>query len=189
MYEYVKSFLSKDFVESRDEKLLRELRDYAEAELDAIKQERTDALLKELIPVYTGKYLLLRGGAATKIGITIPEKDDFVIVYVKSLNHAGEGFFTCDAVILCIKYTDSNHPHEHVYPDEHVYALDKKFSKVSVSTYYDHCYRIDFSEEPRFLSEPEVNRYIMQARIDIANNCTWFLEQKFNDDSTSGEKT
>ena len=113
MYEYVKSFLSKDFVESRDEKLLRELRDYAEAELDAIKQERTDACLKELIPVYTGKYLLLRGGASTKIGITIPEPDDFVIVYVKSLNHAGEGFFTCDAVILRIKYTDSSHPSEH----------------------------------------------------------------------------
>lgn len=183
MHEYIKSFLTKDFVESRDEKLLRELRDYAEAELDAIQQERTDACLKELIPVYTGKYLLLRGGASTKIGITIPEKDDFVIVYVKSLNHAGEGFFTCDAVILRIKYTDSSHP------SEHVYAVDKKFSKVSVSTYYDHCYRIDFSEEPRFLSEPEVNRYIMQARIDIANNCTWFLEQKFNDDSKSGEKT
>lgn len=183
MYEYVKSFLSKDFVESRDEKLLRELRDYAEAELDAIKQERTDALLKELIPVYTGTYLLLHGGTLTKIGFTIPEKDDFVIVYVKSLNHAGEGFFTCDAVILRIKYTDSNNP------PEHVYAVDKKFSKVSVSTYYDHCYRIDFSAEPRFLSEPEVNRYIQQARVDIANNCTWFLEQKFNDDNKSGETT
>lgn len=183
MYEYVKSLLSKDFVESRDEKLLRELRDYAEAELDAIKRERADACLKELMPVCTGKYLLLRGGTATKIGITIPEKDDFVIVYVKSLNHAGEGFFTCDAVILRIKYTDSTHQ------PEHVYAFDKKFSKVSISTYYDHCYRIDFSEEPRFLSEPEVNRYIQQARVDITNNCTWFLEQKFNDDNKSGEKT
>ena len=183
MYEYAKSFLSKDFVESRDEKLLRELRDYAEAELDAIKQERTDACLKELIPVYTGKYLLLRGGTLTKIGFTIPERDDFAIVYVKSLIHAGEGFFTCDAVILHIKYTDSNHP------PEHVYAVDKKFSKVSVSTYYDHCYRIDFSAEPRLLSELEVNRYIQQARVDIANNCTWFLEQKFNDDNKSGENT
>ncbi len=183
MYEYVKSFLSKELVESRDEKLLRELRDYAEAELDAIKQERTDACLKELIPAYTGKYLLLRGGASTKIGITIPEKDDFVIVYVKSLNHAGEGFFTCDAAILRIKYTSSN-----TLP-ESVCAFDKNFSKVSVSTYYDHCYRIDLIEEPRFLTEPEVNRYIQQARIDIANNCTWFLEQKFNDDSKSGDKT
>ena len=53
MYESVKSFLSKDFVESRDENLLRELRDYAEAELDAIKQERADACRKELIPLYT----------------------------------------------------------------------------------------------------------------------------------------
>ena len=100
---------------------------------------------------------------------------------MKSLNHAGEGFFTCDAAILRIKYTDSNHP------PEHVYAVGKKFSKVSVSTYYDHCYRIDFSDEPRFLSEQEVGRYIQQARIDIANNCTWFLEQKYNDDNTSGE--
>lgn len=184
MYEYVKSFLSKDFVESRDEKLLRELRDYAEAELDAIKQERTDALLKELIPVYTGKYLLLRGGTATKIGITIPEKDDFVIVYVKSLSHAGEGFFTCDAVILRIKYiTDSKHPSEYA-----AYEFEKKFSKVSVSTYYDQCYRIDLRDEPRFLSEPEVNRYIQQVRVDVANNCTWFLEQKFNDDNKSGDK-
>lgn len=183
MYEYVKSFLSKDFVESRDEKLLRELRDYAEAELDAIKRERTDACLKELIPVYTGKYLLLHGGELTKIGFTIPERDDFVIVYVKSLNHAGEGFFMCDAVILRIKYiTDSKHP------PEHVYAFDKNFSKVSVSTYNDHCYRVDFIDEPRFLSEQEVDRYIQQARIDIANNCTWFLEQKYNDDNKSGDR-
>lgn len=181
MYEYVKSFLSKEFVESRDEKLLRELRDYAEAELDVIKREKNDASLKDLIPVYTGKYLLIQGGTLLRIGGTIPDKNDIFIVYVKSLHHAGEGFFTCDAAILRIKYTSSN------TPPESVCAFDKNFSKVSVSTYNDQCYRVDFVGEPKFLSEPEVNRYIQQARIDIANNCTWFLEQKFNDDNKSGE--
>jgi hypothetical protein len=184
MYEYVKSFISKDLLDSRDEKLMKELRDFADEELDSIRQERHDAVLKELAPAYTGKYLLLCGGTPTKIGFTIPEKDDFVIVYVKSLSHAGEGFFTCNAVILRIKYTDSKHP-----PEYAAYEFEKKFSKVSVSTYYDQCYRIDFSAEPRFLSELEVNRYIQQARVDITNNCTWFLEQKFNDDNKSGDNT
>ena len=182
MYEYVKSFLSKEFVESRNENLLRELRDYAEAELDAIKQEKEDAALKDLKPVYTGKYLLLHGGTPMMIGGTIPDRNDIFIVYVKSLHHAGEGFFTCDAVILRIKYTASSTP-----PD-YVCAFDKNFSKVSVSTYNDQCYRVDFSDEPRFITEPEVNQYIQQARVDIANNCTWFLEQKFNNDNKSGDK-
>jgi len=172
MYEYVKSFLSKDFVESRDEKLFRELRDYADAELDAIKQERTDALLKKLIPVYTGKYLLLCGGTPTKIGFTIPEKDDFVIVYVKKVHHAGEGFFTCDAAVMRIKYT-SEKP-----PVESLNVFSKKFSKVSVATYNDPCLRINFTDNQRLITEEEVDKYVQSAQLDLANNYTWFLEQK-----------
>jgi transcriptional pleiotropic repressor len=62
MYEYVKSFLSKDFVESRDEKLLRELRDYAEAELDAIKH-----IFKEL---GGNEGILVASRIADSVGIT-----------------------------------------------------------------------------------------------------------------------
>lgn len=172
MYEYVKSFISKDLLDSRDEKLMKELRDFADEELDSIRQERHDAVLKELAPAYTGKYLLLCGGTSTKIGFTIPEKDDFVIVYVKKVHHAGEGFVTCDAAVMRIKYTSER------TPEESLNVFSKKFSKVSIATYNDPCMRIDFSVSQRFITEEEVDKYVQSAQLDLANNYTWFLEQK-----------
>ena len=172
MYEYVKSFISKDLLDSRNEKLMKELRDFADEELDSIRQERHDAVLKDLAPAYTGKYLLLCGGTPTKIGFTIPEKDDFVIVYVKKLHHAGEGFFTCDAAVMRIKYTSER------TPEESLNVFSKKFSKVSIATYNDPCLRINFTDNQRLITEEEVDRYVQSAQLDLANNYTWFLEQK-----------
>jgi hypothetical protein len=172
MYEYVKSFISKDLLDSRDEKLMKELRDFADEELDSIRQEKNDAALKDLAPAYTGKYLLLCGGTPTKIGFTIPEKDDFVIVYVKKLHHAGEGFFTCDAAIMRIKYTSEKSP------EESLNVFSKKFSKVSVATYNDPVLRINFTDSQRFITEEEVDRYVQSVQLDLANNYAWFMEQK-----------
>ena len=117
-----------------------------------------------------------------KIGMTIPDKDDFVIVYVKSVDHAGPGFILCTVSVMHIKYTT----------DKTLSALPgafhKDFAKVSVETYNDQCYRINLAEEMKFLSEPEVERYIQQARVDLSNNCTWFLEQKFDQADKKGDK-
>lgn len=182
MYEYVKSFLSKDLLDSRDEKLMKELRDFVDNELDSIRQEKNDAALKDLAPAYTGRYILLAGGLVTKMGFTVPDMDDILIVYAKKLHHAGEGFFTCDAAVMRIKYTSAGNP------EESLNVLGKKFSKVSLATYNDPCLRVNFVDIQRFISEQEVDRYIQQVRLDIANNCTWFMEQKYNNDNKSGEK-
>lgn len=172
MYEYVKGFISKDLLDARDEKLMKELRDFADSELDSIRQEKNDAALKDLEPAYAGKYLLMSGGLFTRMGLTVPDKDDILIVYVKKLHHAGEGFFTCDAAVMRIKYTSERNP------EEPLNVFSKKFSKVSVATYNDPCLRINFSDSRRFIDEVEVDRYIQNVQLDLANNYTWFMEQK-----------
>lgn len=170
MYEKIKSMLPKELLESGDVSMFRQLREFADSEVQELKRKDTERNLDKYVPMYVGKYILEYGHlyhGPNKVDNT----NDINIVRVHAVKSVGIGFLSCKATVLGIKYGGV---HKQIATGKFDVA---EYDDIQVCTYVDEDYRFSLDRTPHVLTAEEVSNYMNQARIDISNSMTWFTEQ------------
>ena len=89
-----------------DENELREIRDYADARLQQVKEEKAFAKKEILEAKYKDKYIVKYGSNWIQNSRTLSKNEnDITIAHILNISFQGRDFFRCHAKVIHIKYS------------------------------------------------------------------------------------
>ena len=134
---------------------LRELREYADARLQQVKDEKALANKEVLEAKYKDKYLVKYGSALMKAG-GIPNTNDITIIHVLNIDFQGRGFFRCHAKVIHIEY-DSE-----MSLVGHLSAAG--YNEIHLECFEDSQYDLNEADINKIIDENEANQMIADAK-------------------------
>jgi len=138
-----------------DENELRDIRDYADARLQQVKEEKAFAKKEILEAKYKDKYLVKYGSSLMKSG-TLPNKDDITIIHVLDIAFQGRDFFRCHAKVIHIKYDDD------MGIVGHLSAAG--YNDINIQCYEDSQYDLHESDIAEIIDQNKANQIIAEAK-------------------------
>lgn len=153
MNEDIKEKISNLTVEDE----LRELRDFADARLQQVKEEKAFAKKEVLESKYKDKYIVKYGSDWMKNNITSTKNEnDITIAHILSISFQGRGFFRCHAKVIHIEYDTESSMISHLTSDG--------FNEVNIHCFEDTQYDLNENDIDKIISQNEANEIIADAK-------------------------
>ena len=149
--------IKNDIDNTIDEKKLKEIRDYAAYQLDAVRKQRELSQKAELEMQYKGKYVLCYGRNYSMVYST-QNLNDIKIVYVEDTDFKGNGFFVCKAKIIHIEYDNEYDSIKHIGSDD--------YGVCSISYEEDDDYHLEEKDIERIITKEEAIKLIEEAKTN-----------------------
>lgn len=90
-----------------DEETLRKIRNYSDNRLQAVKNQKEMAQKAYLESKYLDKYILITGSKnITRMGLSDPDPNNFMIAHILSIKFQGSGFFRGHAKVCKIHFNN-----------------------------------------------------------------------------------
>lgn len=145
---------------------LRELREYAEARLQQVKEEKAFAKKEVLEAKYKDKYIVKYGHDWIQSDRTFSKNEnDITIAHILSINFQGSGFFRCHAKVIHIEYDSESSMISHL--------TSNGFNEVNMHCYEDTQFDLREDEIDKIITQNEANGIIADAKKyqkEIMNN-------------------
>lgn len=152
MNEDIKEKISK--LSNEDE--LRELREYADARLQQVKDEKAIANKEVLEAKYKDKYLVIYGSDGFKIGAGNTNKNDIKIVHVLDISFVGRRRFRCHAKVIHIQYDSESTFISHLTANG--------FNEIRMECFEDAQFDLDEANINEIIDENQANKMIADAK-------------------------
>ena len=145
---------------------LRELREFADARLQQVKEEKAFAKKEVLEAKYKDKYIVKYGSDWKKNSSASPKNEnDITIAHILNISFQGRGFFRCHAKVIHIEYDTESSMISHLTSDG--------FNEVNIHCFEDTQYDLRESEIDKIITQNEANGLIADAKKlqkEIMNN-------------------
>lgn len=167
MAEPINKILPESVLNLKDVDTLRAIRQWADDAVQERKKEKMEDDIDKYRPIYEGKYLVTHGHAWNG-PISVPNVNDTYIAKIHKIEFVGRGFFRCSATVLHIVYGGVSDKLDHSLS-----ASD--FNEVSIATYRDNSYDVDYTKSPVFMDEKTVKATVRKAGGSIEKAVNWFF--------------
>ena len=136
---------------------LRELREFADARLQQVKEEKAFAKKEVLEAKYKDKYIVKYGSDWMKNSSASPKNEnDITIAHILNISFQGRGFFRCHAKVIHIEYDSESSMIAHLTSDG--------FNEVNIHCFEDTQYDLRESEIDKIITQNEANGLIADAK-------------------------
>lgn len=136
---------------------LRELREYADTCLQAVKESKAFKCKAKLENKYKDKYLLIYGRFIGKAFSSVNKKD-MTIIHVEEIEFSGRGFFRCKVKGIHIKFDDEY---------ERISHLTADWGSAYVSFIEDNQYDLREDEIDEIITKEKAMELIEVAKNDF----------------------
>ena len=136
---------------------LRELREFADARLQQVKEEKAFAKKEVLEAKYKDKYIVKYGSDWMQNSrICTKNKNDITIAHILNISFQGRGFFRCHAKVIHIEYNSESTFISHLTSDG--------FNEVNIHCFEDTQYDLNESDIDKIITQNEANGMIADAK-------------------------
>lgn len=136
---------------------LRELREFADARLQQVKEEKAFAKKEVLESKYKDKYIVIYGSDWMKNSrICTKNENDITIAHILNISFQGRGFFRCHAKVIHIEYDSESSFVSHLTADG--------FNEVNIHCFEDTQYDLNENEIDKIITQNEANEIIADAK-------------------------
>lgn len=136
---------------------LRELREFADARLQQVKEEKAFAKKEVLEAKYKDKYIVKYGSNwMTNSRICTKNENDITIAHILNISFQGRGFFRCHAKVIHIEYDSESSFVSHLTADG--------FNEVNIHCFEDAQYDLNENEIDKIITQNEANEIIADAK-------------------------
>lgn len=140
-----------------NENELRELREFADARLQQVKEEKAFAKKEVLESKYKDKYIVKYGHDWIQSDRAFSNNEnDITIAHIMSVSFQGQGFFRCHARVIHIEYDSESSMISHLSADG--------FNEVNIHCYEDTQYDLREDEIDKIITQNEANEIIADAK-------------------------